>query len=93
MKESTEELKAIIAGAPVGAKSISEHTNAYVKRHDGSFYWWDGSGWQNLLCHIGARSLSDIEEIIKLREFIAGLQLSASDELKANELLGVDNGY
>lgn len=72
--ETLEELKAIIAGAPEGAESISEHVNAYLKQHDGNYYWWDGDGWYNIHCHVGARSLSDIERIIELTEYAMRLE-------------------
>lgn len=83
MSETLEELKAIIAGKPEGAKSISEHANAYVKRHDGNFYWWDGSGWQKLHCHIGTRSLSDIERIIELMEINSETQRQRASSSEA----------
>ena len=93
MKESTEELKAIIDNAPGGAQFYDQRESEYVKFNGRIPMFHNARGWHMFKCPCRLRSLSDIEEIIKLREFIAGLQLSVPDEVKANELLGVDDGY
>ena len=100
-KETLEELKAIISNKPVDSTHIEklENGNAYYLIRcliNGVYgYKWYCTRRQ---CHIECpaitgelRALSDIEETIKLREFIAGLQLSVSDEVRANELLGADD--
>lgn len=120
-KETLEELKSIISNKPDDKATHidSEGDCCRVSEH-GDYQYYNGTKWVESGWMDGIRSLSDIEEIIELREqvksgyeayarieavnqrynaenrqlreFIAGLQLSVSDELKANELLGVDNG-
>ena len=94
MKESTEELKAITNNKPDGATHIDDDL-IYIKdgAHSCDYFDNECGAWRESLQTPLTRSLSDMEEIIELREFTAGLQLSVSDEVKANELLGVDDGY
>ena len=94
MKESTEELKTIIGIAPKDglAEYVDVELDFFRMDEYGETLYYINSEWVECDAPYGLRSLSDIEEIIKLREFIAGLQLSVPDEVKANELLGVDDG-
>ena len=90
--ETLEELKAIVENAPDGAEGVSENTNAYVKRSDGNFYWWDGVRWEKLHCHIGARSLSDIKRIIELMEIESDIRAALkSANIQSRKLLDKTN--
>ena len=89
MKQTTEELKAIIAGAPVGC-THSDNERDYFKRTDNTqrsatqWEMWIGHNWY--VTHgTPDFALSDIAEIIKLREQIERLRNLANNLVKSRQ--------
>jgi hypothetical protein len=76
MKQTTEELKAIIASAPEGATHVDGQTYLELTTFQTQMYlgMWVSADERTLMAHQCIKSLDDIREIVKLRERVAELE-------------------
>ena len=88
MKESLEELKAIIENKPEGAGFYDSGNVEYIKFNGRIPMFHDARGWHMFKWPCKLRSIPDIEEIIELRELLK--DITNNEDLDDCRFIAVD---